>query len=81
MDRGFTVKGLTVTYMPRGKGVGNADTIQQRARFFGYRKDVFEYCRVFLENHVRNALEYYIIHEEDVRQSLIEHDKSGKPAR
>ena len=78
MDRGFTVKGLTVTYMPRGKGVGNADTIQQRARFFGYRKDVFEYCRVFLENHVRNALEYYIIHEEDVRQSLIEHDKSGK---
>ena len=79
MDRGFTVKGLTVTYMPRGKGVGNADTIQQRARFFGYKKDVFEYCRVFLENHVREAFEHYIIHEDDVRQSLIEHDKTGKP--
>ena len=32
MDRGFTIEGLTVTYMPRGIGVGNADTIQQRAR-------------------------------------------------
>ena len=34
LDRGFTVEGLTVTYMPRGLGVGNADTVQQRARFF-----------------------------------------------
>jgi hypothetical protein len=33
MDRGFTVEGLTVTYMPRGVGVGNADTVQQRGRF------------------------------------------------
>lgn len=33
LDRGYTVKGLTVTYMPRPLGVGNADNIQQRARF------------------------------------------------
>lgn len=44
MDRGFTVEGLTVTYMPRNKGVGNADTIQQRARFFGYKKDYIGFC-------------------------------------
>ena len=47
MDRGFTVEGLTVTYMPRGRGSGNADTIQQRARFFGYKENDFGYCRVF----------------------------------
>ena len=41
MDRGFTVEGLTVTYMPRGIGVGNADTVQQRARFFGYKRRYF----------------------------------------
>ncbi|MEN9610404.1 MAG: hypothetical protein RLZZ628_1218 [Bacteroidota bacterium] len=35
LDRGFTVEGLTVTYMPRSVGVGTVDTIQQRARFFG----------------------------------------------
>ena len=78
MDRGFTVEGLTVTYMPRGAGLGNADTIQQRARFFGYKEDVFGYCRVFLEDRVRDAYKHYIIHEEDVRQRLIEHDKTGK---
>ena len=78
MDRGFTVKGLTVTYMSRGKGVSNADNIQQRARFFGYKKDVFEYCRVFLGNHVRIVFECYITHEEYVRESLIEHAKTGK---
>jgi hypothetical protein len=37
IDRGFTVRELTVTYMPRDTGQGNADTLQQRARFFGYR--------------------------------------------
>lgn len=37
LDRGYTVKGLTVTYMPRPLGVGNADNIQQRAHFYGYK--------------------------------------------
>ena len=78
MDRGFTVRGLTVTYMPRGAGLGNADTIQQRARFLGYKEEVFGYCRVFLEERVRNAYVHYVTHEEDIRQRLIEHDKTGK---
>ena len=79
MDRGFTFRGLTVAYMPRGRGVGNADTIQQRARFFGYKKDIFGYCRVFLEAGVLDAYRHYITHEEDVRERLIAHSKTGKP--
>lgn len=78
MDRGFTVRGLTVTYMPRGLGLGYADTVQQRARFFGYKKEIFGYCRVFLEDRVRKAFEHYVTHEEDIRQRLIEHAKTGK---
>lgn len=79
MDRGFTVEGLIVTYMPRGRGIGNADTIQQRARFFGYKRSYFGYCRVFLESGVRDAYRRYIIHEEDVRERLIVHDQTNKP--
>lgn len=79
MDRGFTVEGITVTYMPRGAGIGNADTIQQRARFFGYKLAYLGYCRVFLEDRVRAAYRDYVIHEEDVRESLIAHDETGKP--
>jgi hypothetical protein len=79
MDRGFTVEGLTVTYMPRGVGVGNADTIQQRARFFGYKRRYLGLCRVWLERAVRDAFRQYVEHEEDVRNQLVEHDLSGLP--
>ena len=79
MDRGFTVEGITVTYMPRGAGIGNADTIQQRARFFGYKQAYLGYCRVFLEDRVRAAYRDYVIHEEDVRKNLIAHEETGKP--
>lgn len=77
MDRGFTVEGLVVTYMPRGAGVGNADTIQQRARFLGYKQGILGYVRVFLETDVADAYRAYVDHEEHVRASLIQHRDSG----
>jgi len=79
MDRGFTVEGLTVTYMPRGSGLGNADTIQQRARFYGYKKSYLGYCRVFVEDNVKNALVEYVDHEEDIRSRLSTFSQSMKP--
>lgn len=79
MDRGFTVEGLTVTYMPRSIGIGNADTVQQRARFFGYKRKYLGYCRVFLERATLDAYERYVQHEEDVRRRLIEHRSTGAP--
>ena len=78
MDRGFTVEGLTVTYMPRGKGGGNADTLQQRARFFGYKRSYLGLCRVYLLKSVRTAFEDYVQHELDMRQRLTSFDASGR---
>lgn len=71
MDRGFTVEGLTVTYMPRGLGVGNADTIQQRARFFGHKRPYKGYCRVYMEQQTIDAFSNYVEHEEDIHRQLI----------
>ncbi len=79
MDRGFTVNGLTVTYMPRGIGTGTADTVQQRARFFGYKRQYLGYCRIYLETVALIAYQRYVEHEEDVRQRLIEHRRMGRP--
>jgi hypothetical protein len=79
MDRGFTVEGLTVTYMPRGVGVGNADTVQQRARFFGYKRPYLGYCRVYLEQSTLTAFQNYVDHEEDIRAQLIEWQENGRP--
>ena len=78
MDRGFTVEGLTVTYMPRGKGVGNADTIQQRARFLGYKRNYLGLCRVFLEDEVQRAYTVYVNHEENLRAQLRQHALDGR---
>jgi len=78
MDRGFTVEGLTITYMPRSKGVGNADTIQQRARFFGYKKDFIGHCRVYLDAENIHLFSEYVNHEEDIRKKLFEHKLSGQ---
>jgi hypothetical protein len=71
MDRGFTVEGLTITYMPRGLGGGNADTMQQRARFFGYKASYLGYCRVFLERDAKQGFEDYVEHEEFMRADMI----------
>lgn len=70
MDRGFTVEGLTVTYMPRGIGIGHADTLQQRARFFGYKRDYLGFCRIFIDDRSLRAFENYIEHEEYIREQL-----------
>ena len=71
LNRGFTVEGLAVTYMPRNTiSRSNADTIQQRCRFFGYKRSYLESCRVYLP--VDSILEYreYVEHEEVMRKQL-----------
>jgi hypothetical protein len=78
MDRGFTVEGLTVTYMPRNIGTGNVDTIQQRARFFGYKKSYLGFCRVFLDQVTIDSYNLIVSHEEDVRNRLLEFDLNNR---
>lgn len=81
LDRGFTVEGLTVTYMPRGMGVGHADTVQQRARFFGYKRDYAGLCRAWLDPAVAAAFEAYVRHEESVRSGLAAVTRTGQSLR
>ena len=59
--------------MPRHSiGKSTADTIQQRCRFFGYKRNYLYSCRVFLPEDT--ILEYvdYVEHEEEMRQWLKE---------
>lgn len=78
LDRGYTVEGLVITYMPRPLGRSPAaDTLQQRARFFGYKKSYLGLCRVFVQADVREAFADYVEHEEFVRSALI--GNRGKP--
>jgi hypothetical protein len=68
LDRGFTVKNLICTYMPRySKGRPNSDTIQQRCRFFGYKRNYLKSCRVFLPPDSINEYADYVEDEEMLR--------------
>lgn len=81
LNRGYTVEGLTVTYIPRSKGVGNADTIQQRARWFGCKADYLGFCRVYLTDEQRKIYTNYVNHEENVRDQLRLHASTGRSLR
>lgn len=79
LNRGFTVENLSVTYMPRYSiGKSTADTIQQRCRFFGYKRNYLDFCRVYLPH--SSVLEYvdYVDHEEIMRTWLKEQESLEK---
>ena len=59
--------------------MGNADTLQQRARFFGYKRHYLGFCRVYLEAAVLSGFEAYVEHETEMRDELLELDRSGAP--
>jgi len=73
LNRGFTVENLAVTYMPRySVGKSTADTIQQRCRFFGYKLNYLESCRVYLPKETFLEYNEYVDHEEEMRKWLKE---------
>lgn len=79
LDRGFTVENLAITYMPRGPGVGNADTIQQRGRFFGYKASYQDLLRAWMTRETQQIYTSYVSHEEAMRSELLTIDTSGTP--
>ncbi|WP_315749599.1 MULTISPECIES: Z1 domain-containing protein [unclassified Bradyrhizobium] len=59
LSRGLTLEGLTVSYILRNTAA--SDTLMQMARWFGYRPNFEDICRVYLPN---LALDHYKeIHE------------------
>ena len=71
LNRGFTVENLAVTYMPRHTASkSNADTIEQRCRFFGYKRKYLESCRVYLPSESIYEYKQYVEHEEYLRNKL-----------
>lgn len=75
LNRGYTVEKLAVTYMPRySKSKSNADTIQQRCRFFGYKLNYLKSCRVYLPTTSIGEYVDYVDHEEEMRKWLSENE-------
>lgn len=77
LDRGFTIEGLTVTYMNRPASV-QIDTLEQRARAFGYRSEFLPYCQFFATNKSVKNLRDIVFTEYDLRAQLREMLSEGR---
>jgi hypothetical protein len=80
LDRGFTVEGLTVTYMNRPAS-DQVDTTEQRARAYGYRGEYLPFCRFYASTRTINLLTDVVLTELDLRQELEDAVLRGESVR
>ena len=71
VERGITIKGLAVTYITRrAKGKSNVDNTEQRARWFGYKDDYLDVCRVFATKDIKDDFSSILEHDEEMWASI-----------
>ena len=79
IERGFTVEGIIVTYMSRDPGK-NADSIQQRARFCGFKNNYhFLLSRLWLDETNIKFFKNYIFTEDAIRRKIEPYIDEFKP--
>jgi len=84
LSRGFTVEGLTVSYFRRK--AGQADTLMQAGRWFGFREGYRDLVRLYIRRDQKvdlyEAFEALLLDEEAFRDELGRYqgfDEDGKP--
>lgn len=66
LDRGLTIDGLAVSYFTRESKKTQADTLLQRARWYGYKQEYISYCKLFTTGHIEEQFEAALEHENSV---------------
>ncbi|MDN7121461.1 hypothetical protein INN71_08665 [Nocardioides sp. ChNu-153] len=84
LSRGFTVEGLTISYFRRK--AGQADTLMQAGRWFGFREGYRDLVRLYIRRDHKvdlyEAFEALLLDEEAFRDELGKYagfDEDGKP--
>jgi hypothetical protein len=78
LDRGYTVEGLTVTYLCRPLGTRQEDTIMQRARFMGYQKNNEDFLKLYFTKDTEEFFKGEYDRNTNLMRSLTNHINSGK---
>jgi hypothetical protein len=66
LDRGLTIDGLAVSYFTRESKKSQADTLLQRARWFGYKEKYINFCKLYTTDHIVSQFEAALEHENSV---------------
>lgn len=82
VERGLTIKNLAVTYIVRSnKGKENADTVEQRTRWFGYRINEYgsylDVCRIFMTDSMAHNFYNLALHEKSIWDNILYAKKQG----
>lgn len=78
LGRGLTLKGLAITYIIRtAKGVSNADTVTQRARWFGYKSRYLDLCRIYAVKKIKDEFKEIREHENDLWDTVRDANLQG----
>lgn len=78
LGRGLTLKGLAVTYIIRtSKGASNADTVTQRARWFGYKTKYLDLCRIYAVKKIITEFRDIREHENDLWETVRDANLQG----
>ena len=82
LSRGVTIEGLAVTYITRrAQNETNADTMEQRARWFGYKQSYLDVCRIFVTSQLRDDYTELLRHEDDFWEALRRNQRQGLSVR
>lgn len=80
VERGITIKGLAVTYITRrAKGIANVDNTEQRARWFGYKENYLDVCRIYTTDAIKDDFSRIYEHDEDLWSTIERSQKRGIP--
>jgi len=80
LGRGITIQYLTVSYMSRrARRTTNVDTMEQRARWFGYKEEYLDLCRIYLPRQIIDDYSRILVQEDDFWDSLERNIRQGIP--
>ena len=68
LSRGLTLEGLTVTYILRNASA--SDTLMQMARWFGYRSNYEELCRLYIPDSSVEHYDFVNVASEELRTEI-----------
>lgn len=76
LSRGLTIEGLMSTYFLRS--VGQADTLMQMGRWFGYRKNYELLPRIWITDKTRHQFEFLAALDQELRDEIQIMDINGR---
>lgn len=79
IERGITLKNLSITYIYRVAKQNPIDTMLQRARWFGYKKEYLDLCKIYMPDDMIEIFVDIYNSEEFMWKSVEKYIESNQP--